>query len=216
MSGTLADQNFWNQTARRYARDPIRDMEGYQRTLARTRSLLSPADRILEIGCGTGTTALALAPSVAQVTATDISREMIAIAREKTGGSVANVRFEVGGAEDAPPGEGWYDAVLAFNLLHLIHDRRAALWSIRRILKPGGLLITKTPCLSEMNPLIRLAVPLMRIAGKAPYVSFFRAGDLEQEIADQGFRIRESARHGSGRRDARIFIVAEKPGHAAG
>jgi hypothetical protein len=82
--------------------------------------------------------------------------------------------------------------------------------SAYRQLKPGGLFISKTPCLSEMNPLIRLAVPVARLIGKAPFVSFFRASDLEAEITKAGFSIVESARHGSGAKDPRIFIVARK------
>jgi hypothetical protein len=62
-----------------------------------------------------------------------------------------------------------------------------------------------------MNPLIRIAVSLMRFAGKAPFVSLFAAPALEAEIADAGFNIYDRERHGTGRKDARIFIVARKP-----
>ncbi|MFM9942047.1 MAG: class I SAM-dependent methyltransferase [Hyphomicrobiaceae bacterium] len=110
--------------------------------------------------------------------------------------------------------DGTFAAVLAFNLLHLLPDRSAALAAIHRQLKPDGLLISKTPCLSEMNPVIRVAVPvlvpLMRWLGKAPYVSSFRASQLEAEIAGAGFTILARERHGSGRKDARIFVVAGK------
>lgn len=58
------DEKFWNGTARKYAASQIGDMAGYERTLARTRSYLHPDDRVLEIGCGTGTTALIHAPNV--------------------------------------------------------------------------------------------------------------------------------------------------------
>jgi hypothetical protein len=78
-------------------------------------------------------------------------------------------------------------------------------------LKPSGLFVSKTPCLSEMNPFIRVAVPVMRFVGRAPpYVSFFSATELEAEIADAGFVIIERERHGSEPKDARIFIVARK------
>jgi hypothetical protein len=50
----------------------------------------------------------------------------------------------------------------------------------------------------------------MRLAGKAPYVSFFSAAGLESELTSAGFTIIERARHGSERKDARIFIVARK------
>jgi hypothetical protein len=50
----------------------------------------------------------------------------------------------------------------------------------------------------------------MRVFGRAPHVSFFTAGELEGEMAESGFGVVESARHGTGRRDARIFIVGRR------
>ncbi|HRD77825.1 MAG TPA: class I SAM-dependent methyltransferase [Hyphomicrobiaceae bacterium] len=208
---TTADERFWNRTARKYAADPIKDMAGYERTLCRTRELLGPTSTVLEIGCGTGSTALLLASSVGQIEASDISSEMIAIAGEKArAAGCCNVSFSVASADGATVLEGAYDAILAFNILHLVADRRAVLASVRRQLKPGGLLISKTPCLSEMNSLIRLAVPVARLFGKAPSVAFFPGEQLEAEIAASGFTIIERARHGSGRRDPRLFVVARK------
>lgn len=136
---------------------------------------------------------------------------MIAIAQEKAAAETSkNVTFTVAPASSDLGAETSYDAVLAFNVLHLIRDRAAALAEAGRVLKPGGLLISKTPCLSEMNPFIRIAVPVARWLGKAPSVSFFDAAILETEIARAGFRIIERARHGSGRKDPRIFLVAQK------
>jgi ubiquinone/menaquinone biosynthesis C-methylase UbiE len=211
MLGKTEDARFWDRAARKYATDPIKDMPGYERTLDRVSRLLNGSDAVLEIGCGTGTTALKLASSVAHMVATDVSGEMIAIARERAATQACeNVAFSVAPAERAPGSDGAYDAVLAFNLLHLLPDRPAALAHIHRLLKPGGLFVSKTPCLSEMNLLIRLAVPVMRRVGKAPYVAFFSAPELEAEIVDAGFAISERGRHGSKRKDPRIFIVARK------
>jgi len=206
------EARFWDRIARRYANDTIKDMPGYERTLERTRQFLSPSSTVLEIGCGTGTTALRLAPSVARIVASDISSEMISIAREKAAAQgCGNAVFELARADGSHGPESTYDAVLAFNLLHLIAGRQSTLANISRQLKPGGLFISKTPCLSEMNPLIRIAVPVMRLAGKAPVVSFFTAKEIEAEIAGAGFTITARERHGSGRKDSRIFIVAQKP-----
>jgi SAM-dependent methyltransferase len=211
MMATTADARFWDRTARQYAADPIKDMAGYERTIERTKELLSPSATVLEIGCGTGTTALRLAPAVGRIAATDVSSGMIAIAREKAlAAACRNVEFAVASADDAPGADDTYDAVLALNVLHLIAERSTALAHVRRLLKPGGVLISKTPCLLEMNPLIRLAVPIARLIGKAPTVSFFSASALEAEIADAGFTILERGRHGTGRKDPRIFIVASK------
>jgi ubiquinone/menaquinone biosynthesis C-methylase UbiE len=206
-----ADTRFWDRASRKYAAAPIQDMAGYERTLWRTRELLDRSANVIEIGCGTGTTALRLAPAVKRLTATDVSGEMIAIAREKAEAvGCRNVDFAVASGEGAPGSDAAYDAVLAFNTLHLIPDRSALLVHVRRLLRPGGLFISKTPCLSEMNPLIRFAVPVARLIGKAPSVSFFMASALEEEIAAGGFSIVERDRHGSGRKDPRIFIVARK------
>ncbi len=219
MPTTSADARFWDRIAQKYAADPIKDMAGYERTIARTRDWLSPSHSVLELGCGTGTSALLLAPSVARITGSDLSGAMIAVATERAAAQAnPNVSFLVGAAEDAVADEGSCDAVLAFNLLHLVADRQAAFRQVRRLLKPGGLFISKTPCLAEMNVLIRLAVPLMRMIGKAPHVSFFTAEALEQDVAAAGFTVLERARHGSGRRDPRIFLVArsgEAPGRDA-
>jgi ubiquinone/menaquinone biosynthesis C-methylase UbiE len=212
MLRTIDDTHFWDGVARKYAATRIKDMPGYERTIERTQYFLSRSDTVLEIGCGTGTTALKLAPFVSHIVGSDVSNEMVAIAREKaTALGCQNAEFTVAAADRGPGSDGSYDAALAFNLLHLIADRQAALARIHRLLKPGGLFISKTPCLSEMNPLIRIAVPLMRFAGKAPFVSLFAAPALEAEIADAGFIIHDRERHGTGRKDARIFIVARKP-----
>jgi ubiquinone/menaquinone biosynthesis C-methylase UbiE len=202
---------FWDRAARKYAKDPIADMAGYERTLDHTRGLLKTTDVAIELGCGTGTTALKLAPSVARLVATDISPEMIAIAREKAvAENSANVEFVVATPDAAPYPDASFDAAMAFNLLHLIEDRAAALRGVHRLLKPGGLFISKTPVLSEMGFAIRLLVPVMQAFGKAPYVGFFSAEALEREISEAGFEIIERARHGSGKKDMRTFLVARK------
>lgn len=79
----MPDAAFWDKLADKYARKPVKDMENYNRTLEYTRKHLSATDEILEVGCGTGTTALHLAPSVKQITARDLSSRMIEIAKEK-------------------------------------------------------------------------------------------------------------------------------------
>lgn len=214
-AGTSAARKarFWDRIARQYAADPIADLPGYEVTLRRVQGLLSPGQDVLEIGCGTGTTALRLAPFTRSLRATDVSAGMIAIAREKLAAQpVPQLSFDVADADAAIAGPAEYDAVLAFNVLHLVTELDAALEQAVRALRPGGLLISKTACLREMSPLIRhLALPLMRAVGKAPHVLCFDAQALQTAIACQGMNIVAVERHGTRGKDFRVFIVARKP-----
>jgi len=205
---------FWDRIARKYASDPIADLAGYEATLQRVQGLLSTDHDVLEIGCGTGSTALRLAPHTRRLLATDVSAEMIAIAREKLAAQpVSQLGFAVADADAPVFGEGVWDGVLAFNLLHLVDDLDQTVSAAVQALRPGGLFISKTACISEMNPLVpRVALPLMRAIGKAPHVLCFDAAHLQAAMVRQGLVIESVERHGTKGRDIRVFIAARKPG----
>lgn len=205
--------HFWNRIARKYAADPIADMAGYEASLQRTRDLLSTAHNVLEMGCGTGTTALHLAASTGRLLATDISTEMIAIANEKLASQpTPQLSFALADADVPMFGSATYDRVLAFNILHLATDLDQTLAVAAQALRPGGLFISKTPCIAEMNPLIQhFALPLMRAIGKAPHVQCLNEAQLRAALTRQGFQIVSVERHGTKKKDFRVFIVASKP-----
>lgn len=198
---------FWDKAAPKYALSVIKDMDSYEATLAHTRTYLNQDQSVLEIGCGTGTTALKLAASVGRITASDFSQGMIDIARQKvqTQG-IDNVDCIV-----AAPGDGTikgpYDAVLAFNLLHLIQDLPDALNNVASMLPKDGLFISKTTCLGTWSPLKPL-VWVMQAVGKAPFVHFLKTDDLEKMVIAAGFDIVESRSYPVGKRN--WFIVARK------
>lgn len=185
---------FWDRIARKYAATPVRNEEAYALTLDRVRTFLSPTDEVLELGCGTGSTALKLAPSVASYLATDLSAEMIAIANEKLeADAVAGLSFAPADCGDAATLAGPFDAVLAFSLLHLVDDLSSTLARINSLVRPGGLFMSKTPCLGEKKGYLRPLISLMRLFGKAPsHVAFFRIAGLESAISDAGFDIIET------------------------
>ena len=113
---------FWDKIAPRYAEKRVGDPVAYEANLLRVRALLKTTDRILEIGCGTGSTALRLAPVVAHITATDISRGMIDIAQSKLGpDALPNISFRQADASELIEGHP-FDVICAFSLLHLIED----------------------------------------------------------------------------------------------
>jgi ubiquinone/menaquinone biosynthesis C-methylase UbiE len=203
-------QSFWDRLAPKYARKPIADIPAYERKLSRIASLLQPADRVLEIGCGTGGTALRLAPSVAHITATDISNRMIDIAKSKLASSaVENVTFRQAGAKD-PVDESPFDAICAFSLLHLIENVPTVLNHIHRQLKPGGLFLCKTVCLKEGNFLIRMVVSVLQAVGYAPKITYFSTKEHLEQIQSAGFEIMQIDHLGANRMSP--LIVARRAG----
>jgi ubiquinone/menaquinone biosynthesis C-methylase UbiE len=208
---TASDARFWDRTSRKYARSAMADQAGYERTLDRTRALLGSGDRVLELGCGTGTTALRLARDVQDYLATDISAGMITIANEKHAAApIPALVFRTATAEALNPDATQFNAVLAFNYLHLVRDLAGTLRRIHALLAAEGLFISKTPCVGDMNPLLRFALPPMRAIGMAPYAGVFRAADLSQHISAAGFDILATENHATKGNDNRPYIVARK------
>jgi cyclopropane fatty-acyl-phospholipid synthase-like methyltransferase len=208
MSTTPA--KFWDKHARKYAAHQIKDMAAYEYTLGRTRSYLKPTDRVLELGCGTGMTALALAPSVAQITGTDVSPEMVRIATERAqaqGQTNAAFRVSAAGAALAP-----VDVILGFNLFHLVENAESVFARAFAALPPGGHLISKTPCLADPSLGVKRfafagLIPVMRVMGVAPFVRRFTFDSLERAICAAGFDIIEAGNFPAMSR----YLVARKP-----
>lgn len=210
------DKRFWDRSAAKYSKSNVSDQAGYERTLEKTKGFLKESDRVLELGCGTGSTALLLAPSVRQYLATDLSPKMIKIAQEKLAADAADatlsgLEFRATTADALSKETAKYSAILGFNYLHLVRDTPATMQSIRTMLDDGGLFISKTPCVGEMNPLIGwVAIPVMHAIGLAPYAGRFTAADLKKHIVTAGFEVLVDEIHSSKGNDKRPYIVARK------
>ena len=132
-------EKFWDKTAAGYAKISITDDESYQRKLSETRSFLEKDMRILEFGCGTGTTAAHHSPYVQHIDATDISDNMLEIGRERAkSAGLDNITFTRGTLEEFNAEDASFDAVLGLNIIHLLPDRQSLFTELARIIKPGG------------------------------------------------------------------------------
>ncbi len=100
---------------------------------------LTPHSRVLEIGVGTGRIALPLAPKVATYIGLDISLAMMQRLRQKHGGE--RIALIEGNAAHLPFATHSVDAVIAVHVFHLIQNFMDVLEEIRRILRPGGMLL---------------------------------------------------------------------------
>ena len=213
MNSSAPHPAFWNRIAPGYAKKPVANQAAYEATLDRVRFYLSKTDRVLELGCGTGSTALTLCDAAQEIEATDFSPEMIRIARDKAAAQgVTSVSFSVATLEDvaAKVGDGpRYDTIMAFNLLHLTADVPAALRMIFSLLRPGGHFVSKTPCVGDSNFIIRGIIPIMQKFGRAPFVHYVRAAELEADIGKVGFEVLETGYFPE--RSQSFFVACRKP-----
>ncbi|SDN86892.1 Ubiquinone/menaquinone biosynthesis C-methylase UbiE [Lutimaribacter pacificus] len=210
----VQDADFWDEAALRYAAREVMDPAAYEATLARTRHHLSPDHRVLEIGCGTAATALRLTDAVAEYVASDRSAGMLRQARARLDrADCPNLSLLQAGLDDpALAGAGPFDALLAFNLLHLLPGLETGLASIRGLLKPGGLFISKTICpkCAPMPLAYRaafLAWPLLRRMGRVPPdFRHLQVSELDAAITGAGFEVVETGYYPA--RPPSRFVVA--------
>ena len=199
---------FWDKVAERYSKKPVADEAAYQRKLAITRDYFEPEMEVLEIGCGTGSTALVHAPYVKHILATDVSPKMIEIAKGKAAAEkIDNVTFDVASMDDLDIADQSLDAVLALSVLHLLDDRDEAIAKIDKMLKPGGVFVSSTVCLGDTMKFFKLIAPIGKFLGLMPLLRVFKVQELVTSLTDAGFAIDHQWQHGKGRV---AFIVAKK------
>lgn len=202
-----ASKEFWDKSARRYAKSPVRDEATYQKKLAITQGYFQPHWSVLEFGCGTGSTALIHAPHVKDILATDISDKMLDIATQKArDAGVENVRFQQGTLESLALEAEGFNAVLGLNILHLLEDAEAAISRAYGLLKPGGIFVSSTALVGELMILWRLLIPAMQRAGLAPFVNRFTRQALVSMLINAGFSIEYEWQPDK----ASVFLVARK------
>lgn len=199
---------FWNKLADKYAQRPIADEASYEKKLEITRKHLRPGMEVLEIGCGTGSTAIAHAPYVGHIRATDLSTRMVEIARDKAkAAAIDNVSFDASSVEGLDVSDASLDAVMAHNILHLLENWERAIAEIHRMLKPGGVFVSSTACIRDMMFLFRLIVPVGRALRLFPLVKVFSVAELTGKLEKTGFEIEYEWQP---KKNAAVFIVCRK------
>ena len=156
----LRNEIFWSKSADTYLND--------SKYVAGEAVLQAVTDRlsaehglgeVVEFGCGTGHFTKVIAPNAEQVIATDLSDEMLAVAREQLKG-LSNVTLQKAAVERTTFPPQRFDTVLMANVIHVVGNPRAALRESQRILKAGGRLLIVSFTSYGMAPWDRIALSL--------------------------------------------------------
>ena len=204
------ESRFWDKIAERYAKQPVADEAAYRTKLEVTRGYLGPDMEVLEFGCGTGSTAIAHAPFVKHILATDISSKMLEIAQHKADeAEIANITFRQAGIDDLSVADGAFDVAMGMSILHLVKSRDAVIAKVHRMLKPGGVFVSSTTCVGGVLKLLALVSPITQRFGLLPLIRSFTVKQLEDSLIKAGFAIDYKWQPAKGKA---VFFVAKKAG----
>lgn len=121
---------------------------------------IGPADRVLDVGCGTGFATEALLEESGEVHGIDQSPHQLERAYAKLG-RLGPVRFALGDAERLPYGDDVFDAVWSSGSIEYWPDPVATLREIRRVCTPGAPVLVVGPAAPESSLLGRVADAIM-------------------------------------------------------
>lgn len=107
---------------------------------------LGPADRVLEVGCGSGALAVAAARRGCDVSATDLALRWLVVARKRLeDAGDRDVTLACCAAESLPFSPESFDVVIAGDVIEHSANPRDFVAGCARVVKPGGMLFLATP-----------------------------------------------------------------------
>ncbi len=134
-----AEGEYWAAQADTFERS----VAGYDEAFFEAAAI-TPTDRVLDVGCGTGSTTRAAAARAVHgaVLGVDLSSAMLTVERRRAGDEgLANVEFVQADAQVHPFDEASFDVAVSRTAVMFFADRAAALANVRRALRPGGRLV---------------------------------------------------------------------------
>ena len=147
------------------------------------RASLTARDRILDLACGTGDLTCAAAGGARSVVGLDLTHRMLQLARERRAGA-SGTAFVCGDMLSLPFPDGSFDVVTTGYGLRNVPDLRGALREIRRVLAPGGRVLSLDFNRPE-QPVVRAAyLAYLTAVGSAVGLALHRDADTYRYIPE--------------------------------
>ena len=188
-------EEYWSKFAKTFDEDQTYIVgEVIQQALMERLSRESGLGELIEFGCGAGFFTKVLAENAINVMATDLSDEMLAVARTQLK-DWQNVIVEKADCEKTDYPDGKFGSVFMANLIHVIENPATALRESYRILKDGGLLliVDHTGYGMKWFEMMKLGIRFLRRWGKPPAYSKGRLSPdkLCSLVEGAGFKVEE-------------------------
>lgn len=137
----------YNAAAQLFDAEPLSFWDRHGRAAVK-RARIEAGNRILDVGCGTGASALPaaeLAGTSGEVIGVDAAQNMLVHAREKAAAQgLANVRFELADMAKLDFPDAHFDRIVSVFAIFFLEDMAAHLRDLWRMLRPGGRLVVTT------------------------------------------------------------------------
>ena len=157
----------------------------WRRRVEMLSSHLRPDMKVLELGCGTGYFTKEAARSGAEITAIDISNDLLEQARKEV--PLENVKFLVENAYEMTFSDNSFDTVIGSSVLHHL-EIDSALKEIFRVLRPGGIIRFTEPNMLNPQIAIQKNIPFIKkMLGDSPDETAFFSWSLKKKMLNQGF-----------------------------
>jgi ubiquinone/menaquinone biosynthesis C-methylase UbiE len=177
----------------------MRGREQQFRGLTADLARIGPGEAVLDVGCGTGTMALAAKRRVGEsgwVVGIDPSPQMLAGARRKAARAGLAVDFQLAGVDRLDLPDDAFDVAMGTFMIHHLPDKvtRSGLAELRRVLKPGGrlLLIDFKRAEQDKADLAKFGEGSIGVQELGPLLR--TTGFTDIRLGDMPFRIRSVAR----------------------
>ncbi len=149
----------------------------------------APSHRVLDLACGPGIVAEAIAPHAGQIIGIDATYEMIRLARQQLEkGHIVNGRLMVAAAERLPFERGTFDDVISRLTIHHFADPSVVLSEARRVLRSAGRLMIADVISSPDPEEARLHNSLERLRDPT-HIRMLPARELLETIRGAGFSV---------------------------
>ncbi|MDP8078861.1 class I SAM-dependent methyltransferase [Phocoenobacter skyensis] len=174
-------------------------------------SQLKELGNTIEFGCGTGHLTQVLAPNCDTILATDISEQMIEMAKTNLI-KFDNINIQQANCYSTNFTESSYDTVFMANLIHVVAKPEKALAEAYRLLKPNGKLIIvsyTTDGMTYIN-ILKMIYRYLKVFGKPPRGGIkFGLNTLVDFVNTHQFSVDEAKLLGNKQSKA-IFLIAKK------
>ncbi|MEG6339264.1 class I SAM-dependent methyltransferase [Enterobacter hormaechei] len=145
-----------------------------------------PDAHVLDLGCGAGHASFTAAEQVAQVTAYDLSSQMLDVVAEAAKAKgLNNVTTRQGYAESLPFEDASFEVVISRYSAHHWHDVGQALREVKRVLKPGGIFVIMD-VMSPGHPVRNIWLQTVEALRDTSHVQNYSSGEWLTFITEAG------------------------------